>query len=147
MRTVASQMADARGTSAQVRLTATVPGSAAAFAGDDAEFQANGRVIAFPGYRRAYVEGADDPEAELADQEKILPALAVGDIVTASDFEAVDHHSQPPARYTDASLVKKMEELGIGRPSTYASVISTIQDRGYVWKLSLIHISEPTRPY
>ena len=134
MRTVASQMADARGTSAQVRLTATVPGSAAAFAGQDAEFQANGRVIAFPGYRRAYVEGADDPEAELADQEKILPALAVGDIVTASDFEAVDHHSQPPARYTDASLVKKMEELGIGRPSTYASVISTIQDRGYVWK-------------
>jgi len=134
MRTVASQMADARGTSAQVRLTATVPGSAAAFAGQDAEFQANGRVIAFPGYRRAYVEGADDPEAELADQEKILPALAVGDVVTASDFEAVDHHSQPPARYTDASLVKKMEELGIGRPSTYASVISTIQDRGYVWK-------------
>ncbi len=134
MRTVASQMADARGTSAQVKLTATAPSTAGTLAGEDVEFQANGRVIAFPGYRRAYVEGADDPEAELADQERLLPAVVVGDQVEGQSFEAQSHSSQPPARYTDASLVKKMEELGIGRPSTYASVISTIQDRGYVWK-------------
>ncbi len=134
MRTVASQMTDARGTSAQVRVTTTVPATSAAYAGESATFQANGRVIAFPGYRRAYVEGSDDPEGDLEGQEKVLPKLAEGQALTAVDLVPVDHHSQPPARYTDASLVKKMEELGIGRPSTYASVISTIEDRGYVWK-------------
>ena len=127
VRTVASQMADARGTQAQVRMEATV-GS------ETATLQANGRVISFPGYRRAYVEGADDPEAELAEAERVLPAMAEGDAVTATTAEAKSHTTQAPARYTDASLVKKMEELGIGRPSTYAAVISTIQDRGYVWK-------------
>ena len=127
VRTVASQMADARGTQAQVRMEAAV-------GGETATLQANGRVISFPGYRRAYVEGADDPEAELAEAERVLPAMAEGDEVTVTSAEAKSHSTQPPARYTDASLVKKMEELGIGRPSTYAAVISTIQDRGYVWK-------------
>jgi len=131
-RTVASQMNDATGTSAQVRLTAAVPEGVAQ--GQEAEFSASGRVIAFPGFLRAYVEGEDDPEAELADREVVLPTLAVGDVVEGSAFEPGSHATQPPARYTEASLVKAMEELGVGRPSTYASVIATILDRGYVWK-------------
>ena len=134
VRTVASQMADARGTQAQVRFSATLGPDAGALASATTTLQANGRVISFPGYRRAYVEGADDPEAELAEAERVLPALEDGEHVAVTDSEAKSHTTQPPARYTDASLVKKMEELGIGRPSTYASVISTIQDRGYVWK-------------
>jgi DNA topoisomerase-1 len=132
MRTVASQMNDATGTSAQVRLTSTVPSGTAA--GEEAEFSASGRVIAFPGFLRAYVEGEDDPDAELADREVVLPALTVGDVVDGTAFEPGSHTTQPPARYTEASLVKAMEELGVGRPSTYASVIATILDRGYVWK-------------
>src|ERR1700689_1140169 len=131
-RTVASQMNDATGTSAQLRLTAEVPEGVAQ--GQEAEFSASGRVIPFPGFLRAYVEGEDDPEAELADREVVLPALAVGDVVEGSAFEPGSHTTQPPARYTEASLVKAMEELGVGRPSTYASVIATILDRGYVWK-------------
>ena len=102
--------------------------------GQEAEFSASGRVIAFPGFLRAYVEGEDDPDAELADREVVLPALVVGDVVEGSAFEPGSHTTQPPARYTEASLVKAMEELGVGRPSTYASVIATILDRGYVWK-------------
>jgi len=134
VRTVASQMTDARGTQAQVRFTTTLGAEVGELRGVEATLQANGRVITFPGYRRAYVEGADDPEAELAETERILPTLAEGDSVRIDNAEAKSHATQPPARFTDASLVKKMEELGIGRPSTYASVISTIQDRGYVWK-------------
>ncbi|MGH9099440.1 MAG: type I DNA topoisomerase, partial [Acidimicrobiales bacterium] len=133
-RTVASQMVDATGTSAQVRMVATMPGAPAALAGAEAEFSASGRVIAFPGFLRAYVEGEDDPEAELADREVVLPRLAEGDDVRGLEIEPGPHATQPPARYTEASLVKSMEELGVGRPSTYASVISTILDRGYVWK-------------
>ncbi|MCL4446424.1 MAG: type I DNA topoisomerase [Actinobacteria bacterium] len=139
-RTVASQMNDATGTSAQVRLVSTVYGAGAqslggsADAGVDAEFAASGRVISFPGFLRAYVEGEDDPEAELADKEVVLPSLREGDPLSGSEFEPGAHSTQPPARYTEASLVKAMEELGVGRPSTYASVISTVQDRGYVWK-------------
>jgi DNA topoisomerase-1 len=136
-RTVASQMADATGTSAQVRLvgTATVSGT-----GDggpssrETEFSASGKVIQFPGYLRAYVEGEDDPEAELADREVHLPPMAEGDPMSVDGLEPGSHATQPPARYTEASLVKAMEELGVGRPSTYASVIATILDRGYVWK-------------
>ncbi len=132
-RTVASQMADATGTSAQVRLVGTSVAQ-----GDrparEAEFSASGKVIQFPGYLRAYVEGEDDPEAELADREVHLPPMAEGDQVTVDDLEPGSHATQPPARYTEASLVKAMEELGVGRPSTYASVIATILDRGYVWK-------------
>ncbi len=133
-RTVASQMADATGTSAQVRLAATVADGASALAGSEAEFSASGRVISFPGFLRAYVEGEDDPEAELADREVVLPPLAEGQGVDPLGFEPGSHSTQPPARYTEASLVKAMEELGVGRPSTYASVIATILDRGYVWK-------------
>ena len=127
-RTVASQMSDAIGKSLQVRLGATASG------GEDAEFSASGKTITFPGFLRAYVEGADDPEAELEDREVHLPRLAEGDPLSALDFEAKGHTTQPPARFTEASLVKKLEELGVGRPSTYASIMGTIQDRGYVWK-------------
>ena len=133
-RTVASQMVDATGTSAQVRLVGVMPADAPLFAGAGAEVSASGRVIAFPGFLRAYVEGEDDPEAELADREVVLPRLAVGDRCDALELEPGAHATQPPARYTEASLVKAMEELGVGRPSTYASVIATILDRGYVWK-------------
>jgi len=133
-RTVASQMADATGTSAQVRLVGTMPEGAAVLAGAGAEFSASGRVISFPGFLRAYVEGEDDPDAELADREVVLPPLAEGDTLGASGMEPGSHTTQPPARYTEASLVKAMEELGVGRPSTYASVIATVLDRGYVWK-------------
>ena len=133
MRTVASQMNDATGTSAQVRLVAEVPSGVAA--GQEAEFSASGRVISFKGFLEVYEEGRDDdePEAESA-EERVLPALAEGDRVQGTAFEPGSHTTQPPARYTEASLVKAMEELGVGRPSTYASVIATILDRGYVWK-------------
>ncbi len=127
-RTVASQMADAIGRSIQVRIGGTTS------SGDEAEFAASGKVITFPGFFRAYVEGADDPEAELEDREVRLPALSEGMGVQATEMEAKGHATQPPARYTEASLVKKLEELGVGRPSTYASIIGTIQNRGYVWK-------------
>jgi len=132
-RTVASQMADATGTSAQVRLLGTA-GGPEGVAGRQAEFSASGKVIQFPGYLRAYVEGEDDPEAELADREVHLPPMAEGDPASVEDLESGSHATQPPARYTEASLVKAMEDLGVGRPSTYASVIATILDRGYVWK-------------
>jgi DNA topoisomerase-1 len=132
-RTVASQMNDATGTSAQIRLVAPVPEGVAA--GSEAEFSASGRVIAFKGFLRAYAEGdEEDPEAKQADEEVVLPALAEGDTVSGTAFEPGSHATQPPARFTEASLVKAMEELGVGRPSTYASVIATILDRGYVWK-------------
>ena len=132
-RTVASQMNDATGTSAQVRLTAAVPEGVAA--GQEAEFSASGRVIAFPGFLKAYAEGdEEDPEAKKAEEQVVLPALREGDVVEGSVFVPGSHATQPPARYTEASLVKAMEELGVGRPSTYASVIATILERGYVWK-------------
>jgi len=127
-RTVASQMADARGTSASIRLGARTAD------GTDAEFAASGKVITFPGFLRAYVEGSDDPDAELESAERRLPRVAVGDGLAVTSLDPQGHTTSPPARYTEASLVKQLEELGIGRPSTYASIISTIQDRGYVWK-------------
>jgi DNA topoisomerase-1 len=127
-RTVASQMADARGQTVQVRF------GGRSTAGEDAEFATSGKVITFPGFLRAYVEGADDPEAELEDQERPLPPLAVGDTLKVDALDAKGHATAPPARYTEASLVKALEELGVGRPSTYASIMGTIQDRGYVWK-------------
>ncbi|MBX6391232.1 MAG: type I DNA topoisomerase [Frankia sp.] len=127
-RTIASQMADARGTSATVRLGAT------SSAGEDAEFSATGKVITFPGFLRAYVEGADDPDAELEDRERRLPDVREGDRLDVRELRPLGHSTSPPPRYTEASLVKTLEELGIGRPSTYASIIATIQDRGYVWK-------------
>jgi DNA topoisomerase-1 len=97
-------------------------------------FTASGRRIVFAGFLRAYVEGSDDPDAQLGDQETLLPALSVNQEVAATDVEAEGHETKAPYRFTEASLVKKLEEEGIGRPSTYASIISTIQDRGYVVK-------------
>ncbi len=126
-RTVASQMEDATGRSVSVRIAARAGGTEATFA-------ASGRTITFPGFLRAYVEGSDDPDAQLDDRETLLPSLAEGDALPAPELEAKGHSTSPPARYTEASLVKRLEELGIGRPSTYASIMQTIQDRGYVWK-------------
>lgn len=97
-------------------------------------FTASGKQIEFPGFLRAYVEGSDDPEAEIEGKEVVLPPLAVGQEVEPKSVEASGHRTKPPARYTEASLVKKLEEEGVGRPSTYASIIGTIQDRGYVFK-------------
>ncbi len=128
MRTVASQMLDARGTSATIRLGAT------AAAGEKVEFSASGKVITFPGFLRAYVEGSDDPDGDLEDREVRLPNVAVGDALGVSALGAAGHSTQPPARFTEASLVKGMVDLEVGRPATYASIIGTIQDRDYVFK-------------
>ncbi len=126
-RTIASQMQDARGESVLVRMTAQ--------AGDrEAEFSVRGNSIVFPGFLRAYVEGSDDPTAELENREKPLPPMKEGDRLESKAFEPRGHETMPPARFTEASLVRRLEELGVGRPSTYASIISTVQDRGYVWK-------------
>jgi len=127
-RTVASQMADAKGVTVSVRLGAT------ASSGEEAVFAASGRTITFPGFLRAYVQGSDDPESELDDKEKILPPLTEDDALAVERLEPTGHETRPPARYTEASLVQKMEELGVGRPSTYASIMTTIQDRGYIFK-------------
>lgn len=122
-RTVACQMADARQTQFSVDLQV-----------EDAGFRSTGKRIDFPGYLRAYVEGSDDPNAALEDQEVLLPALSKGDHPDCKELEAIGHETQPPARYTEASLVKTLESEGIGRPSTYASIIGTVIDRGYVQK-------------
>ncbi len=130
-RTLASQMSDAVGTSVSVRLAGT------SVANERAEFATSGRTITFPGFLRAYVEDTDDSDAGDSgrdDTEKRLPQLARGDGLGVRSLEPSGHSTNPPARYTEASLVKAMEELGIGRPSTYASIMQTIQDRGYVWK-------------
>jgi DNA topoisomerase I len=128
-RTVASQMADARGTTMSVRITGT------AASGEECTFAASGRTITFPGFLRAYVETVDTEQGgEADDAERRLPQLTKGQIVTATELNPDGHTTSPPPRYTEPSLVKTLEELGIGRPSTYASIINTIQDRGYVWK-------------
>ncbi|MDH4169005.1 MAG: type I DNA topoisomerase, partial [Acidimicrobiia bacterium] len=127
-RTVASQMTDAVGETVAVRL------GARSSAGEDATFAASGTVITHQGFRRAYIEETDDPSEDDSADDRRLPPLAVGDGVDASDITAEGHETQPPARYTEASLVKRLEELGVGRPSTYASIMGTIQNRGYVWK-------------
>jgi DNA topoisomerase-1 len=126
-RTVACQM-----TPAELMITtAKVNVKAGA---DDLTFQANGKSIQFPGFLRAYVEGTDDPEAALEDQERILPNLQKGQEVERINVDALGHETRPPARYTDATLVKALEERGIGRPSTYAAILKTIVDREYVRK-------------
>ena len=133
-RTIASQMVDARLTQDRVRLRGEL-GELPGFEGDvEAGLTATGLRIEFPGFRRAYVEGTDDPEAELADQERILPALSEGARVEVASVASKSHDTQPPDRYSEATLIKKLEDLGIGRPSTYASVMKTIDRRGYVWK-------------
>jgi DNA topoisomerase-1 len=133
-RTIASQMVDARLTQDRVRLTTRLAGISELGGDVEAGLSATGLRIEFPGFRRAYVEGMDDPEAELADQERILPALNEGEVVPVESAEAKGHDTQPPDRYSEATLIKKLEDLGIGRPSTYASVMKTIDRRGYVWK-------------
>nr|BFD58688.1 type I DNA topoisomerase [Bdellovibrio sp. CKG001] len=122
-RTIASQMVDARQKQVSAKITV-----------GDALFGASGMTIEFPGFLRAYVEGSDDPEADLAEREVRLPALKVKDAVKCAKLDPTSHETKPPARYTEASLVQTMEKEGIGRPSTYASVIGTIIDRGYVRK-------------
>ncbi|GAB7067916.1 type I DNA topoisomerase [Mycobacterium hodleri] len=128
-RTVASQMADARGTTLSLRI------AGAASSGEQVVFSASGRTITFAGFLKAYVESLDEQAGgEADDAESRLPNLTQGQRVDASDLTADGHTTSPPARYTEASLIKSLEELGIGRPSTYSSIIKTIQDRGYVHK-------------
>lgn len=133
-RTVASQMADARGQTATVTIEGR-PADAAEAGASAAEFTASGTVITFRGFLAAYEEGRDEErdEAEAAaERETTLPPMTEGQVLNLAELEAKGHETSPPARYTEASLVKKLEELGIGRPSTYASIISTIIDRGYI---------------
>ncbi|MET7679048.1 type I DNA topoisomerase [Streptomyces sp. NPDC005423] len=127
-RTVASQMKDAVGNSVTVKIAGTSSD------GRDVEFSASGKTITFHGFLKAYVEGADDPNAELDDRERRLPQVTEGDPLSAEEVTVDGHATKPPARYTEASLVKELEEREIGRPSTYASIIGTILDRGYVFK-------------
>jgi DNA topoisomerase I len=126
IRTVACQMADARGNKLTIRLNAR------STANETATFRASGKSYDFLGWRRAYVEDVD--EGEEIEAERRLPAVAQGEAVACSELASVGHETKPPARYTEASLVKELEERGIGRPSTYAAVIETVQARGYVWR-------------
>ncbi len=127
-RTVASQMTDAIGSSVSVRIRAV------STTREEVDFGASGKTITDPGFLRAYVESSDDEDAEAEDAERRLPGLTKDQALRADALNALGHSTQPPARYTEASLVKAMEELGIGRPSTYSSILGTIQDRGYVFK-------------
>ncbi len=135
-RTVASQMADARGTTVSIRISGQAGANDSGYG--QATFAASGRTITFPGFLKAYVEATDETESpsdkKMADDaERRLPLLDEGQRLTGSDLVADGHTTSPPSRYNEASLVKAMEEMGIGRPSTYASIIRTIQDRGYVY--------------
>ncbi|MGB3772342.1 MAG: type I DNA topoisomerase [Rhodococcus sp. (in: high G+C Gram-positive bacteria)] len=128
-RTVASQMADARGTTLSLRISGT------AGTGEECTFAASGRTITFAGFLKAYVESVDDQAGGQSDDaESRLPVLEKGQAVTATGLDPDGHSTNPPARFTEASLIKTLEELGIGRPSTYSSIIKTILDRGYVYK-------------
>ncbi len=122
-RTIASQMLPAK-----LKQTSVV------IANKETEFKASGQIIVFPGYMKIYVEGRDNPDAELANKEKILPDLSVDEKLVCSSLSAQGHKTKPPARFTEASLVKEMESNGIGRPSTFASILDTIVRRGYVEK-------------
>jgi DNA topoisomerase-1 len=131
-RTVASQMVDARGSTVTARINAP---AAPANGGqpENTEWTASGRTITFPGYLAVYGFGDDDADAA-GDTSTRLPELAEGMTLPPPAIEALGHSTQPPPRYTEATLVKALEEKGIGRPSTYASIMGTIQDRGYVWR-------------
>jgi DNA topoisomerase-1 len=122
-RMLACQMKDAEGTRVSVSISV-----------DDATFRASGKTISFPGFLRAYVEGSDDPEADLAEQERNLPPLKQGDPLTAQNYEILKHTTQPPARYTEGSLIKELERLGIGRPSTWATIVDVVLSRDYAFK-------------
>src|SRR6056297_617503 len=132
-RTLASQMADATGVTVSVRLAANATDRSSGEL-TDCEFAASGTTITFPGYRAVYVASKEETGDDAAENEALLPALTEGDEVPIASIEPNGHSTSPPARYTEASLVKRLEELGIGRPSTWASIIQTVQDRGYVWK-------------
>jgi len=123
-RTIATQMAEAKLEFTNVTITAEK---------DDtkADFRSGGKKILFPGFFRAYVEGSDDPEAAIDNQEIYLPEMEEGEPVEMHSLDSISHETKPPARYTEATLVKELEKRGVGRPSTYATIISTIQDRGY----------------
>ena len=123
-RTVASQMADARMRDVRVNTTATLED------GTPVHFRSTGREVLFPGFLLVYVEGSDNPEKVKENTEKRLPVLEVEQSLTCIDLASKSHETKPPARYTEASLIRKLEQEGIGRPSTYASIVSTIQDRG-----------------
>jgi len=122
-RTVACQMKDAKGTHISVEISSA-----------NMQLRASGKTITFPGFLRAYVEGSDDPEADLADQERILPKMAEGDALALDKAEATEHSTQPPARFTEGSLIKELEKRGIGRPSTWASVVELVLSRAYAFK-------------
>jgi len=132
-RTVASQMADARARRITIHVTV-----------DGASFEANGKIIDFPGYLRAYVEGSDDPDSELAGRDVVLPQVAVGEALECRELQSKSHTTQPPNRYSEASLTRALEEMGIGRPSTYASIIDTILARDYVFKAKRGNVLVPT---
>ncbi len=132
-RTVASQMTDARAR----RITIGV-------AVDGARFEASGKIVDFPGYLRAYVEGSDDPDSELSGRDVVLPPVAVGEALECRQLESKSHTTQPPNRYSEASLTRALEEMGIGRPSTYASIIDTILARDYVFKSKRGNVLVPT---
>ncbi|MXX74607.1 MAG: type I DNA topoisomerase [Holophagales bacterium] len=127
-RTLASQMKDATGTTTTVRLETSTPGAGAV------QLNASGRVLRFAGFLRVYVEGRDDPSTRAEDEERFLPPLRRGETVAVATAEPNGHTTQPPARFTEASLVRELENQGVGRPSTYAAILQTIVDRGYVWK-------------
>jgi DNA topoisomerase-1 len=127
-RTIASQMMDAKGNSVSIRIGAT------ATTGEDAVFSASGRTITFYGFLKAYVESSDDADDESDDQQTKLPNVTEGQVVTAAELGKAGHETKPPARFTEASLISELETREIGRPSTYASIVGTIQNRGYVYK-------------
>ena len=124
-RTIACQMKDARGTRISVKVQL-----------NGATFRAAGKTIEFPGFLRAYVEGSDDPDAELADREKILPKMSEGETLTLGPIEVLEHSTLPPARFTEGSLIKELEKLGIGRPSTWATIVDVVLSRTYAFKKS-----------
>ncbi|PKD43426.1 type I DNA topoisomerase [Rhodohalobacter barkolensis] len=126
-RTIATQMAEAKLEFTNVTITAKKDDT-------EADFRSGGKKILFPGYFRAYVEGSDDPDAALENQEIFLPDMKEGEGIDLHDLESISHETKPPARFTEATLVKELEKRGVGRPSTYATIISTIQDRGYAQK-------------
>ncbi len=132
-RTVACQMTDARARRITIRVVV-----------DGARFEASGKIIDFPGYLRAYVEGSDDPEVELAGLDVVLPSVVVGEALACRELEAKSHTTQPPSRFSEASLTRSLEEMGIGRPSTYASIIDTILARDYVFKAKRGNVLVPT---
>jgi len=127
-RTIATQMADAELEFTSVDLEALT-------ATEKALFRATGKTIVFPGFFRAYVEGSDDPDAAIEDQESLLPNMSKGDAIQCLDLAAKGHETKPPARFTEATLIRELERNGVGRPSTYASIISTIVDRAYAVKV------------